>query len=145
MDPFARNMLRSTAAFAISLLVIFSVMTLTYVHIHPQCPDSVLVQSESPSRKFVATVVQRRCGEESPFVTQVNLRDASQDLSRGFVSGEVKTGIVFRVEQDAAGAGLSLSWTGPEELTVRCPRCEASFIQQRDERWGEVRIVYGSR
>jgi hypothetical protein len=135
-------MLRSTAAFAVALLVIFAVMTLTYLHIHPQCPDAVLEHAESPSRRFVATVLQRRCGEESPFISQVNLRDASQDLPQGLLSGEVNTGIVFRMEQDAAGAGLTLNWTGPAELTIRCPRCETRFVQQRETRWEQVTIRY---
>lgn len=142
MDPFARNMLRSTAAFAIALLIIFAVMTVTWVHIHPQCPDAVLEQVESPSRSFVATVLQRRCGEESPFVTQVSLREASQDLPRGFLSGEVKTGIIFRVEQDASGAGLNVNWTAPAELTIHCPRCEAAFVQQKHSQWAQVTIRY---
>jgi hypothetical protein len=142
MDPFARNMLRSTAAFAVALLVIFAVMTLAYLHVHPQCPDAVLGQAESPSHRFIATLLQRRCGEESPFITQVNLRGASQDLPQGFLSGEVEKGIVFRMEQDAAGAGLTLSWSGPAELTIRCPRCETRFVQQRATRWEQVTIRY---
>jgi hypothetical protein len=142
MDPFARNMLRSTAAFAIALLVIFSVMTAVYVHIHPQCPDSVLQQAEGPSHRFVAAVLQRRCGEESPFITQVSLRAASKELSRGFLSGEVSRGIVFRVEQDATGAELNVIWTGPEQLTIRCPRCDGRFVQTRQTGWEHVRISY---
>jgi hypothetical protein len=142
MDPFARNMLRSTFAFAIALLVIFSVMTVAYVHIHPQCPDAVLAQAESPSRKFVATVSQRRCGEESPFITQISVREGSRDLSRGFLSGEVNQGVVFRVEQDAAGAGVSVNWTSPNELTIRCPRCDARFLRQHDSGWDQVTIRY---
>ena len=142
MDPFARNMLRSTAAFAIALVVIFAVMTVAYVHIHPQCPDAVLAQAKSPSHRFVASVLQRRCGEESPFITQVSLGDASQAVPRGFLSGEVKKGIVFRMEQDAAGAGLTLNWTSPAELTIYCPRCETRFIQQQDPRWEQVTIRY---
>ena len=142
MDPFARNMLRSTLAFAVALLVIFALMTLIYIHIHPQCPDAVLAEAESPSHRFVAAVLQRRCGEESPFITQVSLRDGSQKLRRGFLSGEVNQGIVFRVEQDAAGADLSLTWTGPDELTIQCPRCQAAFLRQRDAQWGAVRIAY---
>jgi hypothetical protein len=145
MDPFARNMLRSTFAFAIALLVIFSVMTVAYVHIHPQCPDAVLAQAESPSRKFVATVSQRRCGEESPFITQISVREGSRDLSRGFLSGEVNQGVVFRVEQDAAGAGIGVNWIGPKELTIRCPRCDARFVQQQSPTWGQVKIQYQRR
>lgn len=142
MDPFARNMLRSTLAFAIALLVIFAAMTVAYIHVHPPCPDTVLGQSAGTAGRFTAAVLQRRCGEDAPFISQVSLRASSEGLQRGFFSGQVNQGIVFRVEQDAAGAGLAVNWTGPEELTIRCPRCEQAFIQQHDKSWGAVRIVY---
>jgi hypothetical protein len=142
MDPFARNMLRSTLAFAIALLIIFAAMSITYLHLRPLCPDHVLVQTESVANQWTATVLQRRCQDDSAFVTQVNLRRSTDALRRGFLSGQVSRNNVFKVEQDAAGAGLNLNWTAPDELTIRCPYCDPAFVRQRQMQWGSVRIVY---
>lgn len=142
MDPFARNMLRSTLAFAVALVIIFAAMSITYLHLRPLCPDHVLAQAENSSHQYTATVLQRRCQGDLPFVTQVNLRRSSDALPRGFLSGQVNQNNVFIVEQDAAGAGLSLGWTAPDELTIRCPQCVRAFIRSRQTQWGPVRILY---
>ena len=142
MDPFARNMLRSTLAFAIALLIIFAAMSITYLHLRPLCPDHVLAQAENATSQWTATILQRRCRGDSPFVTQVNLRRSTDALLRGFLSGQVSRNNVFMVEQDAAGAGLTLSWTAPDELTVLCPQCDPAFIRQRQTQLGPVRILY---
>lgn len=142
MDPFARNMLRSTLAFAIALLIIFAAMSITYLHLRPLCPDHVLAQEENATSQWTAAVLQRRCQGDSPFVTQVNLRRSAGALARGFLSGQVGRNNVFMVEQDAAGAGLTLSWTAPDQLTIRCPHCDPAFIRQRQTHWGPVRILY---
>lgn len=143
MDPFARNMLRSTLAFAIALAIIFAAMSLTYLHLRPLCPDHVLAQAESATNhQWTATLLQRRCQGDSPFVTQVNLRRSADSLPRGFLSGQINRNNVFIVEQDAAGAGLTLSWTAPDELTIRCPHCDPAFVRLRQTQWGQVRILY---
>ena len=72
----------------------------------------------------------------------MNLRAASQSLSFGFFSGRAERGDVFLTEQDAAGAGLSLQWTAPDRLTILCPRCDPTFVRQREAQWGTVRIQY---
>jgi hypothetical protein len=142
MDPFARNMLRSTLAFAVALVIIFTAMSVTYLHLRPLCPDRVLAQAESVPNQWTATVLQRRCGADSPFVTRVNLRRSSDALPRGFLSGQVSHDNVFSVEQDAAGVDLTLSWTAPDKLTIRCPHCDPAFIRQRQTHWGPVSIQY---
>ncbi|HEX7286370.1 MAG TPA: hypothetical protein VF532_09315 [Candidatus Angelobacter sp.] len=142
MDPFARNMIRGAVAYGLAMLLMFALSSAIYLHLRPVCPDRVLARAESPDKKWTAVILQRRCGEESPFLTHVNLRPASQALSVGFFSGQVKAGNAFLVEQDAAGAGLTISWTAPDSLTVTCPRCAPSFVRQTDAQLGTVRIRY---
>lgn len=142
MDPFARKMLRGAFAYAMVMLLMFAILTVVYFHLRPACPDRVVGAVDSPDRKWTAAIFERRCGEESPFISHVNLRAATQPLSRGFFSGQAKGGGVFLAEQDAAGAGLAVTWTAPDELTIACPRCDRSFIRQTDAQWGTVRIHY---
>jgi hypothetical protein len=142
MDPFARKMIRGTFAYGLGMLLMFAILTVVYVHLRPPCPDRVVGSVDSPEKKWVVAILERRCGEEAPFVTHVNLRPASQSLSRGFFSGQANAGDVFLVEQDTAGAGLAVTWTAPETLTVTCPRCDRFFLRQADAQWGTVRIRY---
>jgi hypothetical protein len=85
--------------------------------------------------------MERRCGAEAPFVTHVNLRPAAEDLPRGFFSGSATEGEVFVIEQDAAGAGVTLSWTAPDTLRIECTRCVAA-PEKHDQRWNGVAINY---
>jgi hypothetical protein len=142
MDPFARKMIRGAFAYALVMLLMFAILTVVYVHLRPSCPDSVVGNLDSPDKKWIVAILQRRCGEVAPFVTHVNLRPASQSLSVGFFSGQATAGDVFLVEQDAAGVGLALTWSAPDTLTVTCPRCERAFIRRSDAQWGTVRIRY---
>ena len=141
MDPFARKMWRAGFGFAALMLTLFAVMTVFYVHEWPRCPDRVVAESESPSKNWVAAVLERRCGSEAPFITRVNLRNAGP-LRRGFLSGQAQQGTVFIVEQDAAGAGITAVWSAPGVVTVRCPNCNTALIHQRDQQWGAVKIRY---
>jgi hypothetical protein len=86
--------------------------------------------------------MERRCGEDSPFFTHVNLRSAGSDLKCGFFPGSATEGEVFVLEQDAAGAGVSLKWMNDDTLLVHCSQCNTSFIRKRDERWNGVLIKY---
>ena len=142
MDPFARKMWRSGIAFAVSLLLMVGGLKLFSMHEWPTCADSVISQTPSLGNRFIATVLQRRCGADSPFSTRVNLRTEGP-LTRGFLSGQVEQGTVFIVEQDAADAAIKLSWSNHQNvLTVRCPHCDSSLVHQRDQQWGPVTIQY---
>ncbi|HKT52020.1 MAG TPA: hypothetical protein VJV96_17090 [Candidatus Angelobacter sp.] len=141
MDPFARKMWRAGIGFAISLLLLVGGLKLFSMHEWPTCPDSVISEAASPGNRFVATLLQRRCGTDAPFFTRVNLRPEGP-LTRGFLSGQVVQGTVFVVEQDAAGAGISVSWSDQDALTVRCPRCVPALVHQHDQQWGPVTIHY---
>lgn len=144
MDPFARKMWRFGFAFAGLMLALFASLTIIYVHEWPNCPDRVVSESSSPDKKWAASILERRCGAEAPFVTRVNLRPAGP-LQRGFFSGQAGQGNVFVVEQDAAGAGISVAWSGDDALIVRCPACSPAFIHQRDQQWNGIQIHYELR
>lgn len=142
MDPFARKMIRNTFLYALGMMLLFAVMTAVFFHIKPACPDKQISQASSPDNHWTAVVLQRRCGDEAPFITHVNLRPAAQALALGFFSGQTEQGDVFLVEQDAAGAGLQLVWTAPDKLTIACPHCRSVYVHRADPQWGAVRIHY---
>jgi hypothetical protein len=142
MDPFARKMVYGSFVYGGMMLLMFAVLTVVYLHTRPRCLDRVVVESTDQAAQWTATVMERRCGAEAPFFTHVNLRPVGKDLNRGFFSGSATESEVFLVEQDAAGAGLTLHWTSSMSLTVSCPHCSPSLIRKHDERWGNVVIEY---
>ncbi len=139
-DPFARKMVLSGLAFAFVLLVMVSVFTMIYLHVHPACSDETVSESISPTRQFVATIMQRRCGEESPFVTHVNIRLADHEIRYGFFSGKAEQGEIFSIEQGAQPPQLAVVWDGLSELTVRCRNCGKAIRQQ--QKWNHVLVRY---
>src|SRR5437763_28768 len=139
-DPFARKMILGGLMFAGVLLVMISVFTLIYLHVHPGCSDETVSESISSNRQFVATIMQRRCGEEGPFVTHINLRAAGRGIQYGFFSGKAEQGEIFSIEQDARTLHVVLMWNSPNQLVIRCRNCaNASNWQQR---WENVVIRY---
>jgi len=141
MDPFARKMWYFGIGFAAILLLLVGVLKLFSAHEWPTCPDRVIGEASSPNKIWTAAILQRHCGGDAPFVTLVNLRPAGP-LRRGFYSAQATQGTVFVVEQDAAGAGISLAWSAQNVLTVRCPHCGPDFVRQREQQWGDVTVHY---
>lgn len=144
MDPFARKMWHGALVYGGVMLVMFAVLTAIYLHARPRCSERVIGQADSPGARWAATILERRCGEDAPFFTHVNLRPAAQSLARGFFSGVASEGEVFQVEQDAAGSGVALQWIDANTLLIQCARCPVSFIRKRDERWNGLSIEYSS-
>jgi hypothetical protein len=142
MDPFARKMVHSSFAFAGVMLIMFAVLTVVYLHTRPRCSDRVVEESTNPRKEFTASVMERRCGENAPFFTHINLRPASQDLKIGFFSGSVKEGEVLLVEQDAASTGITLNWIAPSTLNIKCHQCTTALLRKHEEHWGNVFIKY---
>jgi hypothetical protein len=142
MDPFARKMIYGSFVYGGMLLVMFAVLTVVYLHTRPRCSDRLVAESTDQNRQWTATVMERRCGVDTPFFTHVNLRPAGKDLARGFFSGSAAEGEVFELELDAAGAGITLHWTSPTALTITCPHCSPNLVSKHDERWGNVTINY---
>lgn len=142
MDPFARKMVYGSFVYGGIMLVMFAVLTVVYLHTRPRCSDRVVAESTDQSRQWTATIMERRCGAETPFFTHVNLRPAAKDLKTGFFSGSATDGEVFLVEQDAAGAGVTLHWISPTALLISCPHCSPDLARKRNEHWGDVNISY---
>lgn len=141
MDPFAKTMWRFGWTFAFGMLLAFLAMSFVYFHARPRCSDQLVSSATSPDQQWIATAMERRCGDESPFFTHVNLRPAAQPEKRGYFSGRVDEGEILLVEQDAQAAGITLQWTSATALTVRCAHC-STRTQKRDLTWGPLRITY---
>lgn len=142
MDPFARKMVLGSFVYGGMLLLMFAVLTVVYLHTRPRCSDRVVAESTDPGKHWIATVMERRCGNEAPFFTHVNLRPAATDLKTGFFSGSATEGEIFLTEQDAASIGITLNWTSPGTLSIHCPLCTAALVGNHSERWGDVAIKY---
>jgi hypothetical protein len=138
-DPFARNMVLGSLAFAGVLVVMFTVLTTVYLHLRPKCSDEVVSESMGPDRHWIATTMQCRCAE-SPFLTHVNLRDTNSSIQYGFFSGRAEQGEVFQLEREAQAAHLAIIWDSPSQLTIRCFDC--TDASKRLERWENVAIRY---
>lgn len=142
MDPFARKMWRFSLTFAFGMLVAFLALSVVYFHVRPRCSDRVVSSVDSPDHQWIATAMERRCGEEAAFFTHVNLRPAAQPEHYGFFTGRVDEGEIFVVEQDALTSSVSLRWTTPGQLVVECPRCAASLVRKRAAIQSNVQISY---
>ena len=142
MDQFARKMVYGSFVYGGMMLVMFAVLTVVYLHTRPRCSDRVVAESANQAGQSTAAVMERRCGAEAPFFAHVNLRPAAKDLTTGFFSGLATEGEVFVVEQDAAGAGITLHWTSPMALSITCPRCSPRLLRKHDEQWSGVTINY---
>ena len=142
MDPFARKMLQGTFIYGGVMLVMFAVLSVVYLHTRPRCSDRVVAEAAGPGGRFAATLMERRCGEEAPFFSHINLRPAGVDLKRGFFSGRAEEGEVFLLEQDASDAGLTLEWTAPATLIIRCAACSPALTRKHEAGWKDVIIQY---
>jgi len=141
MDPFARKMVLGSFVYGGMMLLMFAVLTVVYLHTRPRCTDRMVSESTDPATHWTATVMERRCGNEAPFFTHINLRPAGEDLKTGFFSGSATKGEVFLIEQDAAGSGITLHWASPATLSIQCPHCIAA-LRKHDDRRGSVAIEY---
>ena len=144
MDPFARRMLHGTFVYAAAMLLMFAVLTVVYLHTRPRCSDRVVAEATSPGRQWTAAVMERRCGEEAPFFTHVNLRPSNQDLKWGFFSGSATEGEIYLVEQDATSAGMALEWTAPDVLTIRCSSCGPELERKKSQHWKGITLNYAT-
>lgn len=145
MDPFARKMLQGTFVYGAVMLVMFAVLTLVYLHTRPRCSDRVVGEATSPGKQWTATVMERRCGEDKPFFTHVNLRPAQEDLRWGFFSGSAAQGEIYLVEQDATASGITLEWTSSDALIIRCPGCSPTMERKKEQRWRSVAVSYATQ
>lgn len=141
MDPFARKMILGTVAFAVFMITLLAALSLFYFHTHPRCTEQVLSQKPSPDGRWMAAVLQRRCGEESPFFIHVNLRAAGSPLRLGFFSGRVEDGEVFTAEETSFEPQPEIKWNSAGELAIQCAVCSSVHSEQR---WGPIALVHSS-
>lgn len=140
MDAFARKMVLSAFAFAGAMLLMAGALSVVYFHAHPRCSEQVLSELRSPDQRSAAAVMQRRCGEDQPFLVHVNLRPAGGPLTLGYFSGEAAEGEVFVSEQDNLDVAPALRWDSPEQLTILCPGY--GLVRKRDQSWEGIRVRY---
>jgi hypothetical protein len=145
MDPFAKKMVRGALAFAAGMLVLVAVLSGVYLHVRPPCSDRVISETASPDKLQMATMMERRCGEETGFFTHVNLRAAADPIKLEYFSGRAKDGEVFAVEQDARSAAVTLDWIMPRQLTIHCSGCAGNGAKKREQRWHDIEINYDLR
>src|SRR5215467_3707711 len=132
MDPFAKKMIFGAMAFGSAMALMAGALWVVYVHAHPRCSDRVLAQTDSPDGKWIVALMERRCGEDAPFLLHVNLRPASEALRWGFFSGRAEEGEVFVVEEETQRVRPALEWTAPDKLTIQCSGCRAALVRKRD-------------
>ena len=77
MDPFARKMIVGALAFGSAMLLMAAALAVVYFHMHPQCSEQVLAEAISPDKRWIAAALERRCGDNAPFLLHVNLRPRS--------------------------------------------------------------------
>lgn len=142
MDPFARKMIFGSVAFGSAMLLFAAAMSVVYFHNRPRCSEQILTEVTSPGGQWTAAVMERRCGEDSPFFIHVNLRLATEPLRFGYFSGRASGGEVFVVEEDTQGMAPALAWSSGDQLTVQCPRCRPGLVERREERLGAISIQY---
>jgi hypothetical protein len=142
MDPFARKMILGSVTFGIMIGLMAAALSVVYFHARPRCSEQVLAESAAPGGQLTAAALQRRCGEDEPFLVHVNVRPAGAPLRLGYFSGRATEGEVFVAEQDAPEVVPDLQWTAPTALTIRCLGCRASEVQKRDDHIGAITIRY---
>lgn len=142
MDPFARKMICGGLAFGSAMLLMAGALSMIYFHNRPQCSEAVLSEATSPDRQWTAAVMERRCGEESPFFVHVNLRPAAAPIRLSYFSGRAEEGEVFMVEEDTRDLAPALEWSSPGRLTIQCPRCRAALVRKREKHWGAIAVRY---
>src|SRR5262249_24948397 len=128
--------------FGIIIGLMAAALSVVYFHARPGCSEQVLAESPAPGGQWTAAALQRRCGDDSPFLVHVNVRPAAAPIRLGYFSGRATEGEVFVAEQDAPEVVPDLKWTAPTALTINCPGCRPSEVQKRDDHVGAITIRY---
>ena len=142
MDPFARKMVLGAVTFGTIMALMAAALSVVYFHERPRCSEQVLAESPDPGRQWTAAALQRRCGEDSPFLVHVNVRPAAAPIQLGYFSGKVAEGEVFVAEQASPDVVPDMDWTASNALTIRCRDCRASQVRKREDHIGAIAIRY---
>jgi hypothetical protein len=142
VDPFARKMIFGSLAFGTAMLLMAGALSMIYFHDRLRCDEAALSETTSPDGQWTAAVMERRCGDESPFFIHVNLRPSKQPIQIGYFSGRADEGDVFVAEEQTQGVEPVLTWTSPNQLTIQCPRCRPAQVKKQEEHLGAISIEY---
>ena len=135
-------MILGSVAFGSVMALLAGVLTVVYLHERPRCSEQVLSESLGPDSQWIATSMQRRCGEDSPFLVHVNVRPAKSSVQLGYFSGAATEGEIFVAEQDSPDVVPEVAWTGPSALTIRCRGCRDAEVHKRAGHIGGIAVHY---
>ena len=142
MALFDRRTIIASLAFGLTTLLVVSATSMIYYHYRPPCSEAVAFESISPDGQWSAAMMERRCGDELPFIVHVNLRRLGEPIRVGYLSGRAEHGDVFAVERDTADPEPALEWNALRELRIQCPSCRAAQVRMREEHWGPITVRY---
>lgn len=138
-------MIFGALGFASAMLLLAGVVSAVYLHLHPQCSEQVLAEAISPDKKWIAAAMERRCGDEAPFLLHINLRPVQQPIRLGYFSGNASEGEIFLAEEDTPAETPDLEWNSSDQLHIRCTHCSPALARAMNERWQSLRIRYETR
>lgn len=95
------------------------------------CDNSVLSESVSPDKRYIATVFSHDCGATAPFARAVIIRAVGSKFEGNNVDD-----YVFTIRGDHA---VNVLWSGPNQLIIERPEV-ANDIFKELKTWKDVRI-----
>jgi hypothetical protein len=96
-----------------------------------KCGERITRSRSSPDGATTATATVVNCGAMTHFSVFVSMHTSQVKLrDEGMVFG-------YNGRPD-----LKLSWAGPKELTISCPKCNSTKVYRQVIREGEYRITY---
>src|SRR5260370_33367293 len=138
MDPFARKIILGMVACGSAFLLMAGALSVVYFHHRPRCGESVVSEATSPDKQWTAAVMERRCGEESPFFVHVNLRPAAEPVRLSYFSGRADEGEGFLAEQESPGIAWELGGGSPTPWEVSASRWRGALGPDRAKTCGTV-------
>jgi hypothetical protein len=96
------------------------------------CSDEQRQTVESPDHALKATYFVRNCGATTDYVSTVNLQSSREKF-------DGNDGRVFVAKGEH---GITLEWTGPQTLLVKCRTCTRKDLFQQTIALGNTDIHY---
>jgi hypothetical protein len=96
------------------------------------CTDDVVTQVPAPDGILTATLFVRHCGDTSGQISTVNLHRTADTFGddRGTV-------LMMEGKYD-----ITMSWTDPKTLTIRCPTCPREVVSRQTTVLGGTNVEY---
>lgn len=96
------------------------------------CADKMKARTLSSDNQLVAHYYERNCGATTDYSSVVNV----QSVGDGF---DGNAGVLFVVK---GRPDISIGWTGPRTLTIKCAACSRGSIFREVSVSGDVNVVY---